>query len=56
MYKRQEVAWARNNIDVIKKFFGYTIKTEKGKPTNSEFIAMMADRLRLSNKSYLAYN
>lgn len=51
-----EVAWARNNIDVIKKFFGYTIKTEKGKPTNSEFIAMMADRLRLSNKSYLAYN
>ncbi|HOA35326.1 MAG TPA: sporulation transcription factor Spo0A [Bacillota bacterium] len=49
-----EVAWARNNIDVIKKFFGYTIKTEKGKPTNSEFIAMMADRLRLNNKTYLA--
>jgi two-component system, response regulator, stage 0 sporulation protein A len=47
-----EVAWARNNIDIIKKFFGYTIKTEKGKPTNSEFIAMMADRLRLNNKSY----
>lgn len=46
-----EVAWARNNIDIIKKFFGYTIKTEKGKPTNSEFIAMMADRLRLSSKS-----
>lgn len=49
-----EVAWARNNIEVIKKFFGYTIKTEKGKPTNSEFIAMMADRLRLSNKTYQA--
>lgn len=49
-----EVAWSRNNIDVIKKFFGYTIKTEKGKPTNSEFIAMMADRLRLNNKAYLA--
>jgi two-component system response regulator (stage 0 sporulation protein A) len=47
-----EVAWSRNNIDIIKKFFGYTIKTEKGKPTNSEFIAMMADRLRLNNKSY----
>jgi len=47
-----EVAWSRNNIDVIKKFFGYTIKTEKGKPTNSEFIAMMADRLRLNNKLY----
>ncbi|HPU00287.1 MAG: sporulation transcription factor Spo0A [Firmicutes bacterium] len=46
-----EVAWARNNIDVIKKFFGYTIKTEKGKPTNSEFIAMMADHLRLNNKA-----
>lgn len=51
-----EVAWARNNIDVIKKFFGYTIKTEKGKPTNSEFIAMMADRLRLRNKSTTAYS
>lgn len=47
-----EVAWSRNNIDIIKKFFGYTIKTEKGKPTNSEFIAMMADRLRLNNKIY----
>ena len=47
-----EVAWSRNNIDIIKKFFGYTIKTEKGKPTNSEFIAMMADRLRLSNKAH----
>jgi two-component system response regulator (stage 0 sporulation protein A) len=46
-----EVAWSRNNVDIIKKFFGYTIKTEKGKPTNSEFIAMMADRLRLSNKA-----
>lgn len=51
-----EVAWARNNIDVIKQFFGYTIKTEKGKPTNSEFIAMMADRLRLRNKTGLTYN
>lgn len=49
-----EVAWSRNNIDIIKKFFGYTIKTEKGKPTNSEFIAMMADRLRLNNKAYSA--
>ncbi len=47
-----EVAWSRNNIEIIKKFFGYTIRTEKGKPTNSEFIAMMADRLRLNNKAY----
>lgn len=46
-----EVAWSRNNIEIIKKFFGYTIKSEKGKPTNSEFIAMMADRLRLNNKA-----
>ncbi|HHX86658.1 MAG TPA: sporulation transcription factor Spo0A [Firmicutes bacterium] len=43
-----EVAWSRNNIEIIKKFFGYTIKTDKGKPTNSEFIAMLADRLRLN--------
>lgn len=43
-----EVAWSRNNIDIIKKFFGYTIKSDKGKPTNSEFIAMLADRLRLN--------
>ncbi len=42
-----EVAWSRNNIDTIKKFFGYTINTERGKPTNSEFIALVADRLRL---------
>jgi two-component system, response regulator, stage 0 sporulation protein A len=47
-----EVAWARNNIDTIKKFFGYTINTEKGKPTNSEFIALVADRIRLKNKKY----
>ena len=51
-----EVAWTRNNVEIIKKFFGHTINTEKGKPTNSEFIAMMADRLRLNNKSYLALN
>jgi len=42
-----EVAWSRNNIETIKKFFGYTINTERGKPTNSEFIALVADRLRL---------
>ncbi|MGI6328325.1 MAG: sporulation transcription factor Spo0A [Dethiobacteria bacterium] len=47
-----EVAWARNNIDTIKKFFGYTINTEKGKPTNSEFIALVADRIRLKNRKY----
>lgn len=47
-----EVAWARNNLETIKKFFGYTINTEKGKPTNSEFIALVADRIRLKNKKY----
>ncbi|MCL5981624.1 MAG: sporulation transcription factor Spo0A [Firmicutes bacterium] len=45
-----EVAWSRNNIETIKKFFGYTINTERGKPTNSEFIALVADRLRLNNR------
>ncbi len=47
-----EVAWSRNNIETIKKFFGYTINTEKGKPTNSEFIALVADRIRLQNNKY----
>ncbi len=45
-----EVAWARNNADIIEKFFGHTICNEKGKPTNSEFIAMIADHLRLHNR------
>lgn len=45
-----EVAWSRGQIDSINKIFGYTIHNEKGKPTNSEFIAMVADRLRLKNK------
>ncbi len=42
-----EVAWDRGNMDFIQKVFGHTISQEKGKPTNSEFIAMVADRLRL---------
>jgi len=45
-----ELAWDRGDIDKINKFFGYTINGEKGKPTNSEFIAIIADRLRLENK------
>jgi len=45
-----ELAWDRGDIDRINKFFGYTINGEKGKPTNSEFIAIIADRLRLENK------
>lgn len=42
-----EVAWDRGNMDFIQTVFGHTISQEKGKPTNSEFIAMVADRLRL---------
>ncbi|MBP3686543.1 MAG: sporulation transcription factor Spo0A [Clostridia bacterium] len=42
-----EVAWDRGDVDVLNSFFGYTIQTNKGKPTNSEFIAMIADHLRL---------
>ncbi|NLI38384.1 MAG: sporulation transcription factor Spo0A [Clostridiaceae bacterium] len=46
-----EVAWNRGRVDTINDLFGYTINTRKGKPTNSEFIAMVADTLRLSEKS-----
>ncbi|MTI48184.1 sporulation transcription factor Spo0A [Sporosalibacterium faouarense] len=42
-----EVAWSRGKIDTINQLFGYTVHTDKGKPTNSEFIAMVADKLRL---------
>ncbi|RBP45545.1 sporulation transcription factor Spo0A [Garciella nitratireducens] len=42
-----EVAWSRGRVDTINELFGYTINNEKGKPTNSEFIAMVADKLRL---------
>lgn len=45
-----EVAWSRGQVDTINKLFGYTIHGDKGKPTNSEFIAMVADKLRLKNK------
>ncbi|ARI77109.1 sporulation transcription factor Spo0A [Halobacillus mangrovi] len=46
-----EVAWNRGNIDAISSLFGYTISNTKAKPTNSEFIAMVADRLRLEHKA-----
>ncbi|MBZ2173763.1 sporulation transcription factor Spo0A [Schnuerera sp. xch1] len=42
-----EVAWTRGKIDTIDKIFGYTVNNNKGKPTNSEFIAMVSDKLRL---------
>ena len=45
-----EVAWDRGDIEVINKYFGYTIHSLRGKPTNSEFIAMISDKMRLSKK------
>jgi len=46
-----ELAWRRGNKEIMNKFFGYTINMERGKPTNSEFIAMVADKLRLSSQA-----
>lgn len=45
-----EVAWDRGDVDVLSSYFGYTIQSQRGKPTNSEFIAMIADKLKLSLK------
>ena len=47
-----EVAWDRGDIDTLNSYFGYTIQTNRGKPTNSEFIAMISDNLRLKYKIY----
>jgi len=46
-----EVAWSRGNIESISALFGYTVNVSKAKPTNSEFIAMVADRLRLEHRA-----
>ena len=46
-----EVAWNRGQIEATERIFGYTVNANKGKPTNSEFIAMIADKLRLEMKS-----
>ena len=45
-----EVAWDRGDLETLQKYFGYTVSNVKGKPTNSEFIAMIADRLQLQQK------
>ena len=45
-----EVAWDRGDIEVLQGYFGYTVSNIKGKPTNSEFISMIADKLRLQLK------
>ena len=49
-----EVAWNRGNIEAISNIFGYTVSVSKSKPTNSEFIAMIADKLRLEHKNKAA--
>lgn len=46
-----EVAWDRGDVDVLSSYFGYTIQNERGKPTNSEFIAMISDNLKLQMKT-----
>ncbi len=46
-----EVAWDRGDLETLQKYFGYTVSNTKGKPTNSEFIAMIADRLVLDQKN-----
>jgi two-component system response regulator (stage 0 sporulation protein A) len=45
-----EVAWNRGKLDTINELFGYTIDDRKGKPTNSEFVALIADKIRLDYK------
>ena len=47
-----EVAWDRGDVDTLNSYFGYTIHNLRGKPTNSEFIAMIADKMRLDKKSH----
>lgn len=46
-----EVAWSRGKMDTIDELFGYTVSTGKGKPTNSEFVALIADKIRLEYKN-----
>lgn len=48
-----EIAWDRGNVDTLNSFFGYTVDTCKGKPTNSEFIALITDKIRLRYRSAL---
>ena len=51
-----EVAWDRGDLDTLQRFFGYTVSNTKGKPTNSEFIALIADKLQLQLKGASAAN
>ena len=49
-----EIAWDRGDIDTLNSYFGYTINTGKGKPTNSEFIALITDKICLKYKTTLS--
>ena len=49
-----EIAWDRGNIETLNSYFGYTVNTGKGKPTNSEFIALITDKLRLQYKTSMS--
>lgn len=49
-----EIAWDRGDVETINNYFGHTVSSHRGKPTNSEFIAMLSDKLRLKNKHILA--
>lgn len=49
-----EVAWDRGDLDTLQGYFGYTVSNTKGKPTNSEFISIIADRIRLWLKEQAA--
>ena len=51
-----ELAWDRGDVDTLNSFFGYTIHTSRGKPTNSEFIALISDKLRLKYKARPSVN
>jgi len=49
-----EIAWDRGDLDTLNSYFGYTVNTGKGKPTNSEFVALITDRLRLEYKNVVS--
>ena len=51
-----EVAWDRGDLDTLQRLFGYTVSNTKGKPTNSEFIALIADKLQLQLKGQQVAN
>ncbi len=46
-----EVAWDRGDVEVLNSYFGYTIQSQRGKPTNSEFVAMISDKIRLKRRT-----